>query len=91
MRKISDYYLSDATYEGQALIVLITDLEKYKLFINEKNKVSIKVLLMKSPIQPLKKYLSEGIETKGFGHIQLTGARVADQAVKMAVFKCDCT
>lgn len=35
LRKISDYYLSDEAYEGQALIELVTDLKRYKLFINE--------------------------------------------------------
>ncbi|MGF6949022.1 hypothetical protein QF028_001527 [Neobacillus sp. B4I6] len=35
LRKISDYYLSDEEYEGQALLELITDLKRYKMFINE--------------------------------------------------------
>jgi hypothetical protein len=35
LRKISEYYRSDEEYEGQALIELINDLKRYKMFISE--------------------------------------------------------
>lgn len=60
LRKTSDYYLSDATYEGQALIVLITDLERYKMFINENNQGQNQSLINEITNPAIKKILVGG-------------------------------
>lgn len=60
LRKISDYYLSDATFEGQALNGLITDLEKYKMYINENNQGEYQSLINEISNPSIKKIFVGG-------------------------------
>lgn len=60
LRKINDYYLSDEKYEGQGLIGLITDLERYKMFINENNQGEYQSLINEISNPAIKKIIVVG-------------------------------